>query len=68
MAIDPHSDEDPIRAEGLRLLAEDPALAADLDDFERRLDAGQLRRGELVAHEEVVRTLREKGVLTSQDD
>ncbi|MBJ7607891.1 MAG: hypothetical protein JF887_00460 [Candidatus Dormibacteraeota bacterium] len=57
MATDRQDEGDPILAEGLRLLEEDPALAAQLDDFERRLDSGEVPRTALHTTAEVRRRL-----------
>ena len=53
----PHHEDDPIKAEGLRLLEEDPELAADLANFNRRLDAGEVDPSELHTTEEVRKRL-----------
>ena len=42
MAINPISEPDPVEEEGVRLLNENPELLADLEEFERQLDAGEV--------------------------
>ena len=53
-----HSDEDPIRAEALRVLDETPGLDQELAEFERRLDAGEITPGELHSTTELRERLR----------
>jgi hypothetical protein len=57
MATHRHEPVDPIQAEGLQLLEDDPALSADLEEFERRLDAGEIPASELHSTEDVRRRL-----------
>ncbi|MBJ7595464.1 MAG: hypothetical protein JF886_11520 [Candidatus Dormibacteraeota bacterium] len=57
MATHRHEPVDPIQAEGLELLEDDAALSADLEEFERRLDAGQIPASELHSTEDVRRRL-----------
>jgi hypothetical protein len=53
-----HSEaDDPIRKEALRLLSEDPSLGADIGDFNRRLDAGEIDPADLLTTAEVRRRL-----------
>lgn len=53
-----HSEEDPIRAEALRVLEETPGLEQELVEFERRLDADEIPPGELHSTAEVRERLR----------
>jgi hypothetical protein len=56
MALHSQAD-DPIREEALRLLSEDPSLRADIEDFNRRLDAGKIDPSDLLTTAEVRRRL-----------
>ena len=56
MAIQHHSS-DPIADEGRRLLEDDPQLAAEIDEFNRKLDAGEVGDSELHSSETVRRHL-----------
>jgi hypothetical protein len=60
-------EHDPIAEEGNRILQNDPGLRAELDEFERRLDAGEVGEDELVSNEEVIKMLRERGVDVTTD-
>jgi hypothetical protein len=57
MATHRHEPVDPIQVEGLQLLEDDPALSADLEEFERELDAGEIPASELHSTEDVRRRL-----------
>ncbi len=48
---------DPIQAEGLQLLQDDPTLSAELEEFERQLDAGEIPASELHSTADVRRRL-----------
>jgi hypothetical protein len=52
------SEDDPIRAEGQRVLEETPGLEEELTEFERRLDAGEIPRSEMHSTAAVRRRLR----------
>lgn len=60
MATQP--DRDPIEDEAERVLAENPGLREELEEFGRAHDAGEIPEGELIPHDEVRRRLAALGV------
>ena len=60
MAI--HPERDPIEDEAARILADDPELRKDLEDFGRAYDSGQVSPDDLVSHDEVRRRMVKRGV------
>lgn len=60
MATEPQRD--PIEDEADRVLAENPGLREELEEFGRAYDAGQIPDADLIPHEEVRRRLARLGV------
>ena len=60
MATEP--ERDPIEEEAERVLAENPGLPEELEEFGRAYDAGEISDADLIPHEEVRRRLAELGV------
>jgi hypothetical protein len=60
MATEPLRD--PIEEEAARLLAENPGLREELEEFGRAYEAGQIPDSDLIPHEEVRRRLARLGI------
>jgi len=60
MATEPQRD--PIEDEAARVLAENPGLREELEEFGRAYDAGEIPVADLIPHEEVRRRLARLGV------
>ena len=60
MATQPQRD--PIEEEAERVLAENPGLREELEEFGRAYDAGEIPDGDIIPHEEVRRRLAALGV------
>jgi hypothetical protein len=56
MATEPQRD--PIEDEAARVLAENPGLREELEEFGRAYDAGEIPDADLIPHEEVRRRRR----------
>lgn len=60
MATEPQRD--PIEEEAERILAENPGLREELEEFGRAYDAGEIPDADLIPHEELRRRLAGNGV------
>lgn len=60
MATEPQRD--PLEEEAERVLAENPGLREELEEFGRAYEAGEIPDADLIPHEEVRRRLAALGV------